>query len=218
MVYTNWFRTLLIGQMMATNIGFAELPAKIPTLPQDQSIRPSSSSSPPKGSTRIPLLGMFTISSKGAIRLYCNEKNINQDSGVIYLRRNGNTGIIMNIKLLSSKMINLDIKNHVSLPGEFINLNNNLPVFTYSGTIHQDINEKRVAEVGILLRSNSIMQKNYMNREFDIYFLEHLYKISCFGSQEGIHANCIDYKSNTELSHYYYYIGYEIEPEKAIKQ
>lgn len=202
----NWNQTLRIGRMMAINIGIVmPMLSSVPTLlgsAQTSKYDPDD----------ISLVGIYTLSSKSNLRIYCTDKNTKNLKKLIYITNNGKTGNIDKIKTVSLKMINDDIKNGSIVPGHFENIIGDNDIYFYVGQIDYKIETKN-ADIGMLLRDGSTVNTQKSVKGYLVHFKDKDFSINCYKSMEGFHAKCIDIKSNDVLAHYYYYLTYEMEPD-----
>lgn len=159
-----------------------------------------------------PLLGFYAKSEPGLIVFYSNNSDIKLHSTVKCIS-------VQDFNEFSCKTISTlkEINPKDVMPGYMQDLISDAHIMTYKLLCQSENNRKNKCEIGIVLTENSkiISLKNYSliriindDKKYDLQI--------CLG-HENIHVKCYEISKNALVSHFSYYLGYEIDPELVDK-
>ncbi len=217
MVSSSWFQILPIGQRMVISLLLFSPLTTASAMGESASSSSASATESQISSNKSPLLGIFTRNSKGITRLYCNKKNLDSQLKIIYLTKDGITGFVQDTKPIPQEERVVDAKENKIVPGEFIDNMNNGEIYLYSGSIDLKSGNDPASIIGILLFPGSVVDNRKIDNNFIINFNKYKYIIKYYISSEGIHAECNDATTKKKLSHYYYYLNYDIDSNHICK-
>ena len=205
MAYINWSATAHIGRVMVISLVLPGVTNYIFSAASSESIDNIFEA-------KNPMIGIFTRTSKGVTRLYCTENNLKQTPPLTFISLDGEWGFVEKLKPFSGDDKTEISKNETILPGAMENLKEGSTIYTYNGIIKLKSNQNR-PEIGLLVRPNTKPINRKGAKLFTVKFNNKSFDITFYNSHEGIHIICSDGLTHKELQHYYYYLGYDVEPD-----
>ena len=211
MEYSSWRRILPIGLRMVLNV--------LTILSFHVSVIASGRRPDPKASNRqalpnitpSPFLGVFTQKPQEVARLYCKMKVLDHVEGVIYWSESGKIGRVNDIRSCSNDDVPISNQKGKVVPGEFHDALGEDVSHLYTASLDPRLTEDTLSTVGLLLRPGAILLgkperhvARFTYRNVDFIIKQEL-------SDTCLHFKCFNSKTKKLISHFYYYLGYEVD-------
>lgn len=214
MKYTSCLTTRLTGLAMAGSASLS--PIALPLMARDA----------PREDRNHPLLGIFTILPNHPAICYCSQPDLETTKNIKFITTENRTGSLQLLQPITEQEKNWMIAAEACLPGEPYNKSDESQLTYYCGiynlrqfptatsprgSVFDPTNELPV--IGFLLDPKCKITSHPSSQIHIVKFNNNKFIIRFYDSSEGVHFVCQDPASKKELAHFYYYLGYEIEPE-----
>jgi hypothetical protein len=159
-------------------------------------------------------VGIYTIGSRGTTRLLGTTTDAHRSKQYLTLTEKGDLGRLRQVVKLQVQ--SPDPEEATVLPGAAESLARPLAITRYRGCFewpgHRALPERPNVDIGAVLAWGCRVKATPPTGAF---LLEHqgrtfllTFRLSC----EGLHVRCFSLPARQLLEHYYYYLGYEVDP------